>query len=188
MTSSIKTQYSVCTVWMFLIKLCNYEPGIFDLVLDFITTITIKTNEDLQMKIDKFFKNCGEGYKTMGCMSRWNVFGIKQINVVFPRKQCCMNGFKIRNWLCQQEPIITYNSDCCYCKQFSSRLKRSHYSTQPRYIHLCYKKMYTMFVGEFVKIPQLNNKNFKRQRDRITRYANKTSPKIKSGKMQRCKR
>ena len=54
-----RNQYSICEIYMFLIKLCNYEPGLFNLVLHFTTTITIKTNEDLQMKIDTFFKKCG---------------------------------------------------------------------------------------------------------------------------------
>ena len=233
MESSNEKKNDCCLLYMFLIKLYNYEPGLFNLVLDFSTTITIKTNEDLQIKIDTFFKNCGEGYKTFGCISRWNVFAIKQIDVVFPRKYCCMtDGFKIKNWVCQKEPKIRYYSDFCYCNCYDTRtilLKFAQsaiqsyirleghrqsaiqsyspleghrqsviqsYSPleglrdyrQTRYIHNHHNNMSTVIVGEIGEIPQLNDKNIKKQRDRITRYVNKTSPRIKSSKMQIGKR
>jgi len=250
MESSNEKKNDCCLLYMFLIKLYNYEPGLFNLVLDFTTTITIKTNEDLQIKIDTFFKNCGEGYKTFGCISRWNVFAIKQIDVVFPRKYCCMtDGFKIGNWIYQQEPKIRYYSDFCYCKcydtrtilikfaqsaiqsyfrleghrqsaiqlssrleghrqsaiqsyrplegfrdyrqsaiQLSSRLEGRRDYRQTRYIHNHHNNMSTVIVGKIGETPQSNDKNIKKQRDRITRYVNKTSPKIKSSKMQIGKR
>ena len=138
MESSIKKQYSVCLLWRFLIKLGNYEPGLFNLVLDFTTTITIKTNDDLQIKIDTFFKNCGEGYETFGCISLWNVFAIKQINVVFPRRKCCMeDGFKIKNWVCQKEPKKTYSKDYwCSCSSISGNFMMDLYEFEefePKY-------------------------------------------------------
>ena len=121
MESSIKIKtHSNCTLYMLMMNLLNYEEGIFDLVLHFTTTITIKTNEDLQMKIDTFFKDCEKGYKTMGCMSLWNVFSIKQIDVVFPRKYCCMkDGFKIGNWICQQKPIFKFGYICYGDKDYN---------------------------------------------------------------------
>ena len=219
MESSNEKKNDCCLLYMFLIKLYNYEPGLFNLVLDFTTTITIKTNEDLQIKIDTFFKNCGEGYKTFGCISRWNVFAIKQIDVVFPRKYCCMtDGFKIGNWIYQQEPKIRYYSDFCYCNcydtrtilikfaqsaiqsyirleghrqsaiQLSSRLEGLRDYRQTRYIHNHHNNMSTVIVGKIGETPQLNDTNIRTQRDRITRYVNKTSPKIKSSKMQIGKR
>ena len=248
MESSNEKKNDCCLLYMFLIKLYNYEPGLFNLVLDFTTTITIKTNEDLQIKIDTFFKNCGEGYETFGCISRWNVFAIKQINVVLPRKLCFMNG-KIKHWVCQQEPIIRYCSDFCYCNCYDTRtilikfaqsaiqsyirleghrqsaiqsyspleghrqsaiqsyspleglrgyrqsaiqsyspLEGLRGYRQTRYIHNHHNNMSTVIVGKIGETPQLNDKNIKKQRDRITRYVNKTSPKIKSSKMQIGKR
>ena len=175
------------------------------------TTITLKTNEELQLKIDTFFKNCGEGYETFGCISRWNVFAIKQIDVVFPRKYCCMtDGFKIKNWVCQKEPKIRYYSDFCYCnwncycyqervlEHLIAQSKILLYSRlealslrdyrQTRYIHNHHNNMSTVSVGKIGETPQLNDKNIRTQRDRITRYVNKTSPKIKSSNMQIGKR
>ncbi len=142
------------------------------------------------------------------------------------------DGFKIGNWIYQQEPKIRYYSDFCYCNcydtrtillklaqsaiqsyirleghrqsaiQLSSRLEGHRQSAiqsyspleglrdyrQTRYIHNYHNNMSTVIVGKIGETPQLNDKNIKKQRDRITRYVNKTSPKIKSSKMQIGKR
>jgi len=193
-------QYATCKLYMFMMKLLNYEQGIFDLVLHFTTTITIKTNEDLQMKIDTFFKNCGEGYRTMGCISLWNVFSIKQIDVVFPRKYCCMkDGFKIGNWICQQKPIFKFDYLCTCTKSFymidtdinfyeGENIYDSEWKEYTSWYVSKVTNMSIVFVSEKEKTQPPVDKNFRRQRDRITRRVNKTFPKIKSVNKQRGRR
>lgn len=226
MKPSIKKQYSVCLLWRFLIKLGNYEPGLVNLVLHFMTTITLKTNEELQLKINKYFENIGEGTEKFGCLSKWNVFAIKQIDIVLPRNYCCMKCYNIKNWISQKNSIIIYNNICYkYCMYYPWKIKNNMYNPWKIRTNLCkqeYIKSYdyvsyldntdsnisyldnewnfdvvyidkkTIKIQNFYfwnfsdinKLPKCINKKLKYQRDRNTRYINKTSPKIKSSKIQ----
>ena len=98
---------SLCELWFLLQKIENYEPGLIDLIINFITTI-IKTNEELQLKINEYFSNFYYAYKKYGSISKWNVFYIKQINVIFPEDKNTIDYCGIHRWICRNKPIIKY--------------------------------------------------------------------------------
>ena len=106
MESSNEKKNDCCLLYMCLIKLYNYEPVIFNLVLNLvlqqmvrdyiIVTFYLKyctkiTNKQLQLIVNKYFKYFWDGTIELDIISRFIEFEIKQNRIEFEKNKIYRN-------------------------------------------------------------------------------------------------
>jgi len=75
--------YSNCELWLFMMMLRSYEPGVVDIIFKCIKSHTFKTKKELQEAVNLWCENSEECIKKYGHISDWDVSQITDMSCMF---------------------------------------------------------------------------------------------------------